>query len=137
MNCKLSPTFDTSVTIGVAYFTLSNQSHNKLFGNLLVIVGEALRYVSWNIFDCCKLVCCIFSMVFGCCTLQTLVKICILTAKSQKKIKKQEICRKFNFFFRFAPKPWLKVFFPGTNTFSPIFNEEKVFLKEKTCFIWE
>ena len=43
--------------------------------------------------------------MFGCCTLKTLVKICIFKGK---KPKKQEICSKIkkNMFFKFAPKRW-------------------------------
>ena len=40
-------------------------------------------------------VCCIFRPAFGCCALQTLVKIVIFSIFSAKKLKKQDICSNF------------------------------------------
>ena len=67
----------------------------------------------------CYLVCCIFWPAIGCCTLQTLVKILIFNAyrcwKPKKRRKSKQIAANFcqkTFFFKFAPKPWLKVLFP-------------------------
>ena len=42
---------------------------------------------------CC--ICCIFRPAFGCCALQTLVKIVIFSVFYAKNLKKQEICSKF------------------------------------------
>ena len=68
----------------------------------------------------------LFGPVFGCCSLQTLVEICLLIVFQAQKLKSKKFASKFNKngFFKFAPKRWSKVFFPEKNTFSVL----------KTCF---
>ena len=54
-----------------------------------------LHHMQWDFHGFSYVICCMFRPAFGCCALQTLVKIVIFSIFTHFFLKKQEICCKF------------------------------------------
>ena len=94
---------------------------NNLSFLLIVYVRLTIPKYALDYPCLCTLLCCIFRPAFGCCALQALVKLVILSAFCAKKLKNPQKfdakSSKIKRFFEFAPKRWSTFYSPKNELF--------------------